>query len=81
MFQLATELMEVRAMSRDTLIDDQLSDEQDDYDAVNDEHYSRPRTSRADTLRARRQVEALLEERRLKRAIEDDWLDDSEEEE
>ena len=80
MFQLATELMEVRAMSRDTLIDDQLSDEQDDYDAVNDEHYNRPRTSRADTLRARRQVEALLEERRLKRAIEDDWFDDSEEE-
>lgn len=81
MFQLATELMEVRAMSRDTLIDDQLSDDQDDYDAVNDEHYSRSRTSRADTLRARRQVEALLEERRLKRAIEDDWFDGLDEEE
>ncbi len=30
-------------------------------------------SSRADTLRARRRVEALLEDRRLRRAIEDDW--------
>ncbi len=67
-------------MSRDTLNNEPLTDD-DFFDAVNDEHFSRPRSSRADTLRARRQVEALLEERRLKRAIEDDWLDDDEEEE
>lgn len=68
-------------MGSETLIDEQLSDEQDFLDAVNDAHFNRPRASRADTLRVRRQVEALLEERRLKRAIEDDWLDDLEEEE
>ncbi|SDL92577.1 hypothetical protein SAMN05661010_02875 [Modicisalibacter muralis] len=67
-------------MSRETLINEPLADE-DFFDAVNDEHFSRPRSSRADTLRARRQVEALLEERRLKRAIEDDWLDELDEEE
>ncbi len=62
-------------MSREQLVNDSLDDEQDFFDAVNDEHYTRSRSSsRADTLRARRQVEALLEERRLKRAIEDDWL-------
>ncbi|GAB2801941.1 hypothetical protein GCM10027040_32260 [Halomonas shantousis] len=58
-----------------------FADEQDFFDAVNDEHFSRPRSSRADTLRVRRQVEALLEERRLKRAIEDDWLNDYSDEE
>ena len=72
-------------MRRDHLTNT-LSDDQDFFDAVNDERYppeqeGRTRnTSRADTLRARRQVESLLEERRLKRAIEDDWrLDDEEE--
>ncbi|SDL00857.1 hypothetical protein SAMN05192555_102168 [Franzmannia pantelleriensis] len=72
-------------MRRDHLTNT-LSDEQDIFDAVNDDSYlpeQEPRTrssSRADTLRARRQVESLLEERRLKRAIEDDWLLDDEEE-
>ncbi|MDR5904384.1 PA3496 family putative envelope integrity protein [Franzmannia qiaohouensis] len=72
-------------MRRDHLTNT-LSDDADGFDAVNDDSYSpeqetRTRsTSRADTLRARRQVESLLEERRLKRAIEDDWrLDDEEE--
>ncbi|MEC9481991.1 MAG: hypothetical protein UMU75_01545 [Halomonas sp.] len=68
-------------MSRETLVDEQLGDEQDFFDAVNDAQFSRARGSRADTLRVRRQVEALLEERRLKRAIEDDWLDDFDDEE
>lgn len=69
-------------MSRDHLVTDSLADEQDIFDAVNDEHYGRSRgTSRSDTLRARRQVESLLEERRLRRAIEDDWLLDDDEEE
>jgi len=65
-------------MSRESFIE-----EADFFDAVNDEHFSRSRSSRHDTLRARRRVEALLEERRLKRAIEDDWLSalDGEEEE
>ncbi|WP_163649162.1 hypothetical protein [Modicisalibacter sp. 'Wilcox'] len=65
-------------MSRESFIE-----EADFFDAVNDAHFSRSRTSRHDTLRARRRVEALLEERRLKRAIEDDWLNelDGEEEE
>lgn len=67
-------------MSRETL-DEQLADEQDFFDAVNDAQFTRSRSNRTDTLRARRQVEALLEERRLKRAIEDDWLDDFDDEE
>ncbi|MGC3873147.1 PA3496 family putative envelope integrity protein [Halomonas sp. GXIMD04776] len=58
-------------MSHDTLNDEQL-DEQDILEA-DDTQYHRSRSSRNDTLRLRRQVEALLEERRLKRAIEDDW--------
>ncbi|KAA0017573.1 hypothetical protein F0A16_13590 [Salinicola corii] len=58
-------------MSREEYIDDQ-----DFSEAINDEQFERPRSSKADTLRARRQVEALLEERRLKRAIEDDWYDE-----
>ncbi|MFY0991114.1 PA3496 family putative envelope integrity protein [Halomonas sp. C05BenzN] len=70
-------------MSREPLVNDSLDDEQDYQEAVNDDDYGRSRpTSRADTLRARRRVESLLEERRLRRAIEDDWmlLDDDEEE-
>ncbi|QJQ96057.1 MULTISPECIES: PA3496 family putative envelope integrity protein [Halomonadaceae] len=67
-------------MSRDHLVND-LADDQDAFDAVNDDDYGRTRpSSRADTLRARRQVESLLEERRLRRAIEDDWLLEDEEE-
>lgn len=72
-------------MSRDHL-PHSIDDEQDSYEAINDDSYpaeqdERPRhLSRADTLRARRRVESLLEERRLRRAIEDDWrLDDDEE--
>ncbi|EPC01207.1 hypothetical protein L861_11575 [Litchfieldella anticariensis FP35 = DSM 16096] len=69
-------------MSREHLVNNSLDDEQEFLDAVNDEHYTRSRSSsKADTLRARRQVEALLEERRLKRAIEDDWLLDMDDEE
>ncbi|WP_231566370.1 PA3496 family putative envelope integrity protein [Litchfieldella xinjiangensis] len=68
-------------MSQKNLVEDSLDDEQDFFDAVNDEQYTRSRpSSRADTLKARRQVEALLEERRLKRAIEDDWLLDMDDE-
>ena len=68
-------------MSHEPLVND--SHEDDDFsEAVNDEEYARPRTlSRADTLRARRRVEALLEERRLQRDIEDDWMLHSAEEE
>lgn len=67
-------------MSRDplnrdtyTTVDTLDTDEFDSADAVNDEHYGKTKPSKADTLRARRQVEAWLEERRLQRAIEDDW--------
>ncbi len=69
-------------MSHEPLVSDAHDEEQDFLEAVNDDDYVRPRaTSRADTLRARRRVEALLEERRLKRAIEDDWMSLGEEEE
>ncbi|GAA5173071.1 MULTISPECIES: PA3496 family putative envelope integrity protein [Halomonadaceae] len=68
-------------MSRESFIAEQASEEQDFFEAVNDEHFTRPRASRADSLRARRQVEALLEERRLKKAIEDDWFTGLDEEE
>lgn len=67
-------------MGQKHLVNDSLDDDQDFFDAVNDEHFTRSRSNRADTLRARRQVEALLEERRLKRAIEDDWLLDLDDE-
>ncbi|MCG6658072.1 hypothetical protein HOP52_09925 [Halomonas campisalis] len=68
-------------MSREPLLDDSPDDDQDIFEAVNDDDYTRPRAqSRAETLRARRRVEALLEERRLRRAIEDDWALDEEEE-
>ncbi|MFG6666898.1 PA3496 family putative envelope integrity protein [Halomonas sp. HNIBRBA4712] len=66
-------------MSRDPLNRDAFSataldaDEFENLDAVNDDAYAKPKASKADTLRARRQVEAWLEERSLKRAIEDDW--------
>ncbi|MFN2411057.1 MAG: PA3496 family putative envelope integrity protein [Halomonas sp.] len=70
-------------MSRDPLSREPFSPEDaeaDDFEsaeAVNDEHYSRSRSSiKADSLRARRQVEAWLEERRLKRAIDDSWDED-----
>ncbi|MCG7600492.1 hypothetical protein MHM84_11890 [Halomonas sp. McH1-25] len=68
-------------MSHETLVEEQLTDEQDFFDAVNDAQFSRSRSTRTDTLRVRRQVEALLEERRLKRAIEDDWLNEIDDEE
>ncbi|AMC99799.1 MULTISPECIES: PA3496 family putative envelope integrity protein [Halomonas] len=62
-------------MSQEPLISDSHEDEQEFLDAVNDDDYSRPRaSSRHETLRARRRVEALLEDRRLQRAIEDDWM-------
>lgn len=66
-------------LSRETLSHETLSHEtldSDDFeslDAVNDDHYGKSKPSKADSLRARRQVEAWLEERRLQRAIEDDW--------
>ncbi|MDN3521850.1 PA3496 family putative envelope integrity protein [Halomonas ramblicola] len=67
-------------MGRESLLDSSLDDDQDLLEAVNDDDYVRPRpSSRADTLHARRRVEALLEERRLRRAIEDDWALDEEE--
>ncbi|MDR5899081.1 hypothetical protein QC823_08775 [Halomonas vilamensis] len=46
-------------------------------DAVNDHYHGRSRAHKSDTLRARRRVEALLDERRLQRAIADDWADES----
>ena len=68
-------------MSHEPLVND-THDDDDFLEAVNGDDYVRPRaSSRADTLRARRRVEALLEERRLKRAIEDDWMMLDEEEE
>lgn len=68
-------------MSREPLVNEPIDDDEP-FEAVNDDDYARPRpSSRADTLRARRRVEALLEERRLRRAIEDDWLLGLEEEE
>lgn len=61
-------------MSRSNLVNELLDDELDSHEAMNDDDYGRSRpSSRADTLRARRRVEALLEDRRLRRAIEDDW--------
>lgn len=61
-------------LNRDSYAAETLdTDEFDGTDAVNDDHYGKSKSSKADTLRVRRQVEAWLEERRLKRAIEDDW--------
>ncbi|ATJ83874.1 PA3496 family putative envelope integrity protein [Halomonas beimenensis] len=66
-------------MRPDTL-DDDFFDEADHDPAVNDETYQRARpASRAEQLRARRRLETLLEDRRLRRAIEDDWDLDEEE--
>nr|WP_168011766.1 hypothetical protein [Halomonas salinarum] len=61
---------------------DDANEEMDAFmDAVNDSQYAPSRSSRAETLQARRRLETLLEERRLQRAIEDDWnLDDEEDE-
>ena len=61
-------------LNRETYTNDGLdADEFDNLDAVNDDHYGKSKPSKVDTLRTRRQVEAWLEERRLQRAIEDDW--------
>ncbi len=61
-------------VNRETYTNDGLdADEFGNWDAVNDDRYGNSKPSKADTLRARRQVEAWLEERRLQRAIEDDW--------
>ncbi|MEA2120436.1 PA3496 family putative envelope integrity protein [Halovibrio sp. HP20-50] len=49
------------------------ADEFESLDAVNDDSYGKSKPSKADSLRARRQVEAWLEERRLQRVIKDDW--------
>ncbi|MYL23135.1 PA3496 family putative envelope integrity protein [Vreelandella massiliensis] len=58
--------------------DDDANDDAANDHAVNDHYYGRSRSSKSDTLRARRRVEALLEERRLRRAIDDDWSDEEE---
>ena len=69
-------------MSHEPLLDTPFDDDQDYLSAVNDGAVDARPVSRADTLRARRRVEALIEERRLRRAIADDWfLDDAFEEE
>lgn len=61
-------------LNRETYNNDSLdADELDNLDAVNDDPYTKSKPSKSDTLRARRQVEAWLEERRLQRAIKDDW--------
>lgn len=48
---------------------------EDEFDAVNDAQYSLATRTSTD-FSTRRRVEALLEERRLKALIEDDWDDD-----
>ncbi|MCS2609470.1 PA3496 family putative envelope integrity protein [Halomonas dongshanensis] len=61
-------------LNRETYPGDAVETEEfESLDAVNDDHYSRTRSSKADSLRARRQVEDWLEERRLQRAIDGDW--------
>lgn len=61
-------------LSRETFTTDALETEDfENLDAVNDDHYGKSKPNKASSLRARRQVEAWLEERRLQRAIEDDW--------
>ena len=77
-------------MSRKHQVHDTSDDAPDDViydgdvdafmDAVNDSQYNR-RSSRSDNLQARRRLESLLEERRLKQVIDDDWGLDGEEEE
>ena len=67
-------------MRREHLLDSDDATDRESADAMNDDDYAPPRaSSRAETLRARRRVESLLEERRLRRAIEDDWAIDEEE--
>ena len=72
-------------MSREHQVHDTTDDATDEMDAfmdaVNDSdyNYTPSRSSRAETLKARRRVESLLEERRLKRVIDDDWDLDEEE--
>lgn len=73
-------------MSHEPLLDTPFDDDQDYLSADNDEPAQARPASRADALRARRRVEALIEERRLHRAIVDDWsldglLEEEEEEE
>lgn len=69
-------------MSHEPLLDTPFDDDRDYLSADNDDAAEARPASRADTLRARRRVEALIEERRLRRAIADDWsLDGVEEEE
>jgi len=65
-------------MRHESLLDT-TDDDQDYLEAVNDDDSRVRPGSRADTLRARRRVEALIEERRLRRAIEDDWALEEEE--
>ncbi|WP_304526020.1 PA3496 family putative envelope integrity protein [Halomonas sp. I5-271120] len=78
-------------MSRKHQVHDTSDDANDDViydgdvdafmDAVNDSQYTPSRSSRAENLQARRRLESLLEERRLKQVIDDDWGLDAEEEE
>ncbi|WP_275286399.1 PA3496 family putative envelope integrity protein [Halomonas elongata] len=65
-------------MRPDSLHDEHFDDPDQDTDVDADATPERP-TSRAEQLRARRRLEDLLEERRLRRVIEDDWDLDEEE--
>ncbi|MEQ6889945.1 hypothetical protein ABE957_14815 [Halomonas sp. CS7] len=67
-------------MSHEPLLDTPFDDDQDYLSAVNDDAVHARPASRAEILQARRRVEALIEERRLRRAIEDDWALEEEEE-
>lgn len=49
-----------------------IEDDGDDVDAVNDDEYT-PRTRSKSDPASRRRIEALLEQRRLERLINDDW--------
>ncbi|ANF58948.1 PA3496 family putative envelope integrity protein [Halotalea alkalilenta] len=55
-------------------------DDGDDLEAVNDEIFA-PKSRAKSDPRTRRRVEALLEERRLQRLIEDSWDGEFDEEE
>lgn len=52
-----------------------LDDDADDQEAVNDDEFTPKSRSKSDPA-TRRRVEALLEERRLQKLIEDSWDDD-----
>ncbi|MGJ8525366.1 hypothetical protein LMG33818_001094 [Halomonadaceae bacterium LMG 33818] len=67
-----TETYSTESNDLDTL-DDMETDVDNSEEAVNDEEYSPYRQGKANTD-TRRRVEALLEERRLKKMI-DDWDD------